>query len=372
MILRRSVFASLLVLLVCSDIALARAPTIGGLSRDRAIAVDAAVEAEMKNQHVVGVAVGIVENGKVVYSKGYGLADREKNIPVTTDTMFRWASCSKMLTAIATMQLVQKNALNIDADVRKLVPEFPDKGVTITTRELLDHQSGIVHYDNGKVIRTQRSYAMPHPFADVILALDTFKESPLVNPPGEKYSYSTHGFILLSAVVQRAGKQAFATQVSESIGQPLGLVTLRPDYQWLNIPNRAVGYRKHDEKIERSSDTDVSWKLGGGGFISNIDDFANFAAGLINHRLVSSKIETEMWTPQTLKNGELTERGLGFVVQIDKSGKLKISHDGEQEKTRTRLVIYPHEKRGVVVMTNSEWVDPGKFSTTVYAALDTH
>ena len=209
----------------------------------------------------------------------------------------------------------------------------PDKGVTITTRELLDHQSVTVHYNNGPVIHVERSYPTPHPFADVIVALDTFKESPLVNPPGDKYSYSPHGFILLSAVVQRAGKQAFADQLSERIAQPLGLLTLRPDYQWMNIPNRAIGDRKHDEKIERSSDADVSWELGGGGFISNIDDFANFAAGLINYRLVSSTIESEMWTHQTPKNGELTERGLGFVVQIDKNVQLKISPDGEQEKT---------------------------------------
>jgi serine beta-lactamase-like protein LACTB len=196
----------LLALLVCSDVAFARAPTIAGLAKERATAVDAAIQTEMEKQHAVGVAIGIVENGKVVYSKGYGLADREKNIPVTTDTMFRWASCSKMLTAIASMQLEQKGALNINADVRNYVPEFPDKHGTITARELLDHQGGIVHYDNGPVIRTERKYRMPHPFADVILALDTFKESPLVNPPGEKFSYSTYGYILLSAVLQRAGK----------------------------------------------------------------------------------------------------------------------------------------------------------------------
>lgn len=369
MILRRLVFASLLVLLAFTDIAFARAPTFDALSKARSAAVDAAVKAEMEKQHAVGVAIGIVEGGKVVYSKGYGLADREKNVPVDTDTMFRWASCSKMLTAIASMQLEHKGELNIDADVRRYVPEFPDKHVTITSRELLDHQSGIVHYNNGRVIRTERQYPILHPFADVILALDTFKQSALVSRPGDKFSYSTHGYILLSAVVQRAGKQAFADQVRQRIAKPLGLLSLQPDYQWLNIADRAVGYRQHGNTIERSSNTDMSWKLGGGGYISNIDDFANFAAALINHRLVDAKTEVEMWSPQSLRNGKETDWGLGFAVNTDRSGQLKISHDGKQEKTRTRLVIYPQQKHGVVVMTNSEWVDPGRFSTAVYAAL---
>jgi CubicO group peptidase (beta-lactamase class C family) len=290
-------------------------------------------------------------------------------LPVTTATLFRWASVSKPITAIAAMQLAERGKLDLDADVRKYVPEFPDKGVKITARELLGHQGGIVHYDNGPVIRTERKYTMPHPFADVINALDTFKESPLVNAPGDKFSYSTYGFVLLSAVVQRAGGEPFAQQVRERIIEPLGLKTLQPDYQWLNLPHRAVGYRKEGKKIVPSTDTDVSWKLGGGGYISDIGDFAGFAKGLIDRRLISAQSEQLMWTPQTLRNGERTGYGLGFEVDTHKDGRLRVAHNGSQEKSRTRLVIYPRERRGVVVMTNSEWVDPGKFSTLVFAAL---
>jgi CubicO group peptidase (beta-lactamase class C family) len=362
-------FAWTLLSLVLIDCASARGPATAALSPARAQAVDAAIDAGMRRDDAVGMAIGVIEDDQIVYLKGYGYADREKKVPVTTRTMFRWASVSKPVTAIAAMQLVERGRLDLDADVRRYVPEFPDKGVKITLREVLGHQGGIVHYDNGPVIRTQTKYANTHPWADVIAALDTFKESPLVNAPGEKYSYSTYGYILASAVVQRAGGEPFAQQVRERIIEPLHLTTMRPDYQWIDIPRRAVGYIKDGDKIVRSTDTDVSWKLGGGGYISDIADFAGFAKGLIDGRLVSAHTENLMWTPQKLADGEPTHYGLGFDIITD-GNRLRVAHSGSQEKTRTWLAVYPHEKRGVVIMTNSEWVDPKTYSGPVFAALE--
>jgi CubicO group peptidase (beta-lactamase class C family) len=343
--------------------------TLPSLSAAQVAAVDAAVRTEMDKQKAVGLAIGIVRDGVVVYTKGYGLADREKGVPVSNSTMFRWASCSKPLTAVAAMQLVQAGQLALDADVRSLVPEFPDHGAVITVRHLLCHQGGIVHYSNGKVIRTKRDYSTSHPFRDVVVALDTFKESPLVNPPGTKYSYTTHGYILLSAAVERAGRQPFAEQVRDRIVKPLGMTTLRPDYQWEDIPTRTIGYARKAGEVVRSDDSEVCWMVGGGGFISNIDDFARFAAGLVNGGLVNKASAATMWQPQRLTSGEQTDYGLGFSVDVAEDGRLQVSHSGSQEKTRTRFVIYPRERHGVVVMTNSEWVNPRRFTTLVYSAL---
>ena len=315
-----------------------------------------------------GMDIGVIEDGKIVYLKGYGYADRENHVPVNEHTMFRWASVSKPVAAIAALQLAEQGKLDLDADVRRYVPEFPDKGVKITTRELLCHQGGIVHYDNGPVVRSEKTYREAHPYADVVTALDTFKDSPLVNVPGTKYDYSTHGFILVSAVVQRAGGEPFAQQVRERIVTPLHLTTMQPDYPWIDIPDRAVGYVKDGDKIVRSTDTDVSWKLGGGGYISDIADFAGFAKGLIDGHLVSTPTQTAMWTPQKTADGNATGYGLGFSL-AEENGSLRVAHSGSQEKTRTWLVTYPREKRGLVVMTNSEWVDPRKYSEPVFAAL---
>ena len=349
-------------------------------------AVDAAMWDEMKRQELVGRAVGVIVDGRVVYTQGYGWADREKQVPVTRATMFRWASISKSLTAVAAMQLWERKQLELTTDVRRLVPEFPAKVAQITLRHLLCHQGGIVHYTNGKVVVTVRRYEQPNPFENVLMALDTFKHSPVVNAPGEKFAYTTHGYILLSAAVERAGKQKFADQVRDRIAKPLGMKSLQPDYQWRDIPHRAVGYRKRDGEIVPSTNTDVSWKLGGGGYISNIDDLAKFALGLLHHNLVQKGTAAKMWTPQKLNNGKFTSYGLGFSIAQYHEGKLGkwqpaklkhpgptpitlVGHGGSQEKTRTRLLIIPGQNVGVVVMTNSENGDSTKLAGRLLKVL---
>ncbi len=330
--------------------------------------IDQALQAKINETGAVGMAVGVIRDQRVVLIKTYGLADREANTPVTRETMFRWASCSKPITAVAAMQLVERGALGLDDDVRQYVPEFPEQATPVTVRQLLCHQGGIVHYSNGQVIATPANYDTPHPFADVVVALDKFKASPLVATPGTRYSYTTHGYILLSAVVQRAGKKPFAEQIDQRIIKPARLRSLQPDYQWVEIPHRAVGYRRKGGEVVRSADEDVSWKLGGGGYISNIEDFAGFAAALLNGAFLAPATYELMWTPQCTSDGTETDYGLGFNVTRQKGG-LRVSHNGSQDKTRTRLVIYPEKGTGVVVMTNSEWIEPGDFSTAVYKVL---
>jgi serine beta-lactamase-like protein LACTB len=347
----------------------ALAVEVASLSPATAAAVDTAVQAEMKKQQAVGVAVGVLQQGKIVYLKGYGLADREKETPVTVDTVFNWASNSKPLAAVAAMQLVEKKQLEIDADVRQYVPEFPDKGTVITTRHLLTHQSGIPHYSNGRVLGTDRKYDVELPFLDPVIALDTFNRSPLIFQPGEKNEYSSYAYVLLSAVVQRAGKQGFVEQVQSRIADPLQLKSLQLDFATKDQPHWAAGYQRNlTQQIVRTADQANYWKHGAGGYKSNIADFAKWAEALLNHRLVANDIEEQMWTPHKLSNGQATNRGLGFIVE-DQNGP-KISHNGGQPETATRMVLYPKARHGVVVMCNCQFVKPGEITTAIYAALN--
>ena len=334
-------------------------------------AIDDAVEKEMARQQAVGVAIGVIQDGEVAYTACYGWADREKKVRVGRKTLFRWASIGKPLTAVVAMQLFEQGKLDLDADIREAVPEFPDKGTPITMRQLLGHLGGIVHYTNGPVIETKRDYSMRHPYKDVILALDRFKESPLVAKPGAKFAYTTHGYILASAVIQRCGEQPFALQIRDRISKPLKLKTLRPDYQWQRFPGRAVGYRIKDGQITPSTDTDVSWKLGGGGWVSNIDDLATFASALAGDELLSRETRQMMWTAQETSDGKKTGYGLGFGLSGSGSD-LKVLHTGVQEKVRTRMEIYPEKKYGVVVMTNSENAEPGDMMAVIDNAIREH
>ena len=331
--------------------------------------VDAAAQAEFKKQELVGLAVVVIDDGKIAWSKGYGWADRENKTPVDpAKTQFRWASISKPVTAVAALQLAEKGLLDLDADIRTYVSEFPDKGEKITARQLICHQGGIVHYSNGKVVETKKTYTNPHPFADVVVALDKFKDSPLINKPGTKYSYTTHGYILLSAVVERAGKQRFADQVHQRIAVPLGMNEFRPDYHWENIPLRAIGYLKKDKEIQRRTaeqDHDVSWKLGGGGFTSPATNLAKFGIGLMQHKLVSPATEKLMWTINKPTDPQgARPYGYGFFI-IERPGTKLVGHDGSQEKCKTALLFNPETKRGIALMTNSEWADAMKIAMTL-------
>ncbi len=332
-------------------------------------AILAALEAERLRQGLVGLAAAVVWNGEIVEFH-LGLEDREAKAPVDGDTLFRWASISKPVTAVAAMQLVRDGSLDLDRDVRNYVPEFPEKPWPITARQLLQHRGGVVHYTNGKVIRSQVDYDVEHPFADVVTALDTFKESELVAQPGTRHAYTTHGYILLGAAVQRAGAEPFHRQVAERIAKPLGMASFRPDYQWEDIPHRAVGYRRYGQRVLPSSDTDVSWKLPGGGYLSNVGDLARFARGLLGDEILKADEKALMWAPQSAPESDTGREsyGLGFGVRLV-DGQLRVSHSGSQEKTRTILQVDPERGLGIVAMTNSEWANIGEVAVAIRRAL---
>jgi serine beta-lactamase-like protein LACTB, mitochondrial len=366
--LREHLLGLTIYLYLISIPAIAQNRDLNSLTPAQATAVDSAIEAEMKKQQAVGIAIGIIQKGRIVYLKGYGQADREKESPVTLETVFNWASNSKPLAAVAAMQLVERKLLDLDADVRTYVPEFPDKGAVITTRHLLTHQSGIPHYSNGPVLGTTREYEDKLPFLDPVLALDKFNRSPLIFQPGEKNEYSSYAYMLLSAVIQRAGKEPFDKQVQDRIGKPLGMKSLQLDFEAKEQPHWAVGYVKDKAgNVLRAEEQANYWKHGAGGYKSNIGDFAKWAEALLNHRLVSSETEKRMWTPHPLKDGKATTRGLGFIVE-DQNG-LKVSHNGGQPEVATRMVLYPESQQAVVVLCNCQFANPGVISTAVFTAL---
>ncbi|MEN3940264.1 serine hydrolase domain-containing protein [Prosthecobacter sp. SYSU 5D2] len=341
----------------------------GRLAADVAARVDAAVTKEMERQDLVGVAVGLLQKGEVVYLQGYGLADREKNEPVTDETVFNWASNSKPLCGMAAMQLMEKGLLDLDADVRQYVPEFPkQKEGVITMRHLLSHTSGITHY--GKVIPTRRAYPTKTPYLDPVLALDTFNRTALVSKPGEKELYSSYAYILASAVVQRVGKEPYPRQIEKRIAQPLGMTSLQLDMDHDRQPHWAAGYVKDAAgQVTRAKEEAHYWKHGAGGHKSNVKDFALWAQAVLNHRLIAAETETAMWTAQKTNDGTTAGYGLGFA--IDGQNGLRVSHGGKQNEATSRLVIYPKQKNGIVVMTNCGFGDPGAITTAIFKALQT-
>lgn len=351
-------------------------PTTAAPAVDHGESTRTLVAAEVEKQKLVAISVVVARNGKAVFEQHVGFEDREAKVAAGPTTMYRWASISKPVTATAAMQLVEAGKLDLAADVRVLVPEFPEKPWPITAGELLCHQGGVVHYDNGPVI-TEPGPSLAetlHPYEDIVVGLGKFRKSKLVCEPGTKYSYTTYGYMLLGAVVERAAGGVDASRnsvvkfwplVRERIAGPAGMATFQPDYQWVPIPHRAVGYVKSKAGVvERSTDTDVSWKLPGGGFISTAGDLSRFSVALMDGKLVKPETFVLMRTAQKLKGGGSTGYGLGLNVGTLR-GRPTASHSGSQEKTATFMLMLPEDHLSVVLMSNTEGASLGPLANAV-------
>src|SRR5215475_16058517 len=161
-----------------------------------------AIAKEWLARGIPGFNVAVAIDGKIVYSEAFGYADLEQRVPAWPITKFRIGSVSKPLTSAALMKLVEQGKIDLDAPIQKYAPTFPDKGAVITARLLAGHLGGIRHYKDGEV-DNQKHYD------NVVDGLERFKDDPLVVPPGTKFSYSSYGFNLLSAVMQGAAGKPF-------------------------------------------------------------------------------------------------------------------------------------------------------------------
>ena len=200
-------------------------------------------------------------DGKIVYSEGFGFADLEERVPVWPTTKFRIGSISKPLTATALMQLVEAGKLDLDAPVQEYVPSFPAKGAIITVRELAGHLGGIRHYRDDEM-EIQRHYD------NVLEGWKIFENDPLVAPPGTKFSYSSYGYNLLSAVIQSASGEPFLTYMQEHVFPPMGLVHTAADQNTEITEQRSRFYElAKDGHAENAPYVDNSYKWAGGGFL---------------------------------------------------------------------------------------------------------
>nr|XP_056722005.1 serine beta-lactamase-like protein LACTB, mitochondrial [Euleptes europaea] len=289
-----------------------------------------------------GIVVGVAVDGKEVWSEvaGLGYADLENRVLCKPETVLRIASISKPLTMVAVARLWEEGKLDLDAPVQKYVPEFPEKEyegtkVTITTRQLASHLSGIRHYEkdsakvkeekeklnralkaekgaikldpkereekdsegigkskleregkNSKGGRRKREfeneeYYLKEKYDNVIESLNIFKDDPLFFKPGSQYLYSTHGFTLLSAVVERASGHKFTEYMLKIFHDLDMLATVLDDNEPL-IYNRAR-YYTHNKKgqLVNTPYVDNSYKWAGGGFLSTVGDLLKFGNAML-------------------------------------------------------------------------------------------
>ncbi len=337
---------SLVVLSLILAIANGCGPNLRNASGDYEDAVDR-VFSEYDDINKPGAAVAVVKDGKIVFKKGYGAANLEYDIPVTTSTIFHIASVSKQFTAFSVLLLAEDGKLAFDDDIRKYIPEVPDFGKTITLRHLASHTSGLRDQWNLLAMAGWR-------LDDVITKEQVLKlvaaQKELNFEPGEEYVYCNTGFTLLAEVVSRVSGQTFAEFTRERIFDPLGMSnTLFYDDHEKIVKNRAYSYYANDGTFKKSV---LSYaNVGATSLFTTVEDLSLWAMNFQEAEVGNSSIMEQMNTLARLNNGETFGGAYGQFFNEYK-GKRQIQHSGGDAGFRSYLGRFPDQGIAVSVFSN--------------------
>ncbi len=314
-------------------------------------------EAVLKEYSLPGMSVAVAIDGKIVWSEAFGFADLETKAPATPNTKFRAGSVSKVFTAAGVALLHEQGKLDLDAPVQRYVPEFPPKGHVITTRQLTGHLAGIRHYSEDEVRAEARDRLGEEQgdkrFKDVISALRVFKDDPLVAIPGERWSYSSYAWTLVSAVVERAAGQSFLEFMQGKVFDPLGMVNTLADHTKAEISNRAKLYVGYGEELTAMSRTNLSSVWAGGGFLSTAEDMVRFGSALLpDSGFLSSDTKKLMFTHQHTSDGEEAPNGIGWFIDKLPDGGPVYHHGGTVTGGHSVLLIRPANDIVVAMIAN--------------------
>lgn len=311
----------------------------------------ARLRALMEEEKIPGMSVAIGHDGALLWSEGIGYADVEREAPVTTRTRFRLGSVSKILTAACVLKLVEEERLDLDLPVQEYARSFPDKGAIITPRMLAGHLGGIRHYGM-KDFGGGRNIDRMH-FDTVTAGLVVFQNDELVAPPGTKFSYSTFGFSLLSAVVEGAAETDFLTYLQATVLDPLGMEHTAPDERDVEMPDRTGFYEKgKDGALAEAPYLDPSYKWAGGGIVGTAEDLVRFGTAHLAPGFLDAETLELAFTHQHTTDGEEVRVGIGWFSDEDAAGRRRIFHNGSQAGCRALLLAYRDEGVVIALLSN--------------------
>lgn len=325
----------------------------GGCANIPAVEASRMVSEFAESGGAPGLSVSVGWCDRIIWSKGFGFADIEQQVradPATTK--FRVGSVAKPMTALALVTLVTQGRIDVDADVRRYVPNFPQKAHDFSVRQLAGHLAGIRHYADDE------AYSRKH-YSSVVESLGIFKDDPLIAAPGSEWKYSSYGYNLLSAVIERAADKPFLDYMAESVFVPLGMTATVPDRLLEVVPRRGRYYVRRDGKFFNEPEVDNSNKWASGGILSTTDDLARFGLAHMNDRLVSPEMRTLLWTEQKTAAGVGTGYGIGWRIVDDADGNRWIGHGGGSIGGTTQFWLFPDSRLVIAMTSNLSELDYG-------------
>jgi CubicO group peptidase (beta-lactamase class C family) len=309
-----------------------------------------------------GAQVAISRNGQIIFSKAWGLADLEHNVPLTTTSPTEAGSVSKQFTAAAILLLEQQGKLSLNDDVRKYIPELPDYGITITLAHMMHHTSGLKDWGSVAAIANSPRSTVTYSNDDALLIAS--RQKTLNNKPGDEYIYSNTNYNLLAMIVARVSGMSFADFTDKNILQPAGMThsQWRASFKKV-VPNRAIAYGKAGEYYTNMPN---EYAHGNGGLLTTAEDLVAWTNFYSSGKLGSPSLLQKQFTTVPLNSGSANRYAAGLVIRSYK-GKPVFTHDGATAGYRANLMYVEALGLTIALLSNTSEFDR---STNAAAALE--
>jgi CubicO group peptidase (beta-lactamase class C family) len=335
---------------IVATVLLLGAPAIFARNSDEksAAAVDE-VFSDLARPGSPGCALSVYRDGKIVYAKGYGLANIEENVPITPQSVFDIGSTSKQFTAASILLLEKQGKLSINDDVRKYIPELPSYGQKITILNLLNHTSGLRDYLTLMELAGINIDSVTTD-ADALALIN--RQKALNFAPGSEWLYSNTGFFLLSVIVQRASGKTLREFAAENIFAPLEMThTQYRDNHAALITNRAMAYAERDDKSGYTLDLSYFEQTGDGAVHTSVEDLLKWDENFYSPRVGGKEFLGEIQERGKLNDGKVLDYAKG-LFRGDYRGLQTVSHGGAWGGYRAELMRFPDQHFSVACLCN--------------------
>lgn len=324
--------------------------------------IDRYVRAELARYHIPGLSLAVMRGDSVLLASGYGYANVELGVPTSDSTVYQSGSMGKQFTAAAVVMLAEQGRLSLEDTITRYLPEGPPSWRGITIRHLLTHTSGVAEYTDS-TLDLRRDYT-----EDDLVHLAARR--PLDFTPGERWSYSNTGYVLLGIIVHRVTGVFYGDFLQDHVFRPLGMRTTRIISEADIIPNRAAGYHftngtlKNQEWVSPSLNTTAD-----GALYFTVRDLERWAIGL-NHWAIPSRTGlVASWTPVRLNSGGTYPYGFGWRVG-EQRGWRRIGHSGSWQGFETTIQRYPDFDLTVVALDNLAESEPETMAMTIAGIIE--
>jgi CubicO group peptidase (beta-lactamase class C family) len=350
-----------------------RPPTDPHRDSENAAAQVDALLAPWSKGDTPGAAITVIENGRVLLEKGYGLANLETKQPIDPDTAFLLCSVTKQFTAMSIMILAERGKLRYDDALSSFFPEFPPYAQKITIRHLLQHTAGLPEYDDlfrgsGKIDRFWPRSAKSRPSSFEPTSKDVLQilaqQKALQFAPGEKWEYSNSGYVVLAQIVEKVTGQTFAQFLQQEIFQPLGMKRSRLyDETRPTIQKRATSYKGGGiyREIDYAPQNAI---YGEDNIYTTVEDMYAWDQALYTEKLVRAATLKEAFTPGRLNDGTTTNYGFGWGLNRV-LGLEALEHGGAWLGFRTYILRFPTQRFTVIVLSNLAQFEPDKIAAEI-------